>query len=88
MRRNDLDIRADILRTAMEGARKTHIVYKANLNFKIVKKYLANLIGEKLLEIGEDDRFYFTTGRGKSWLSRYEDLRFVTPDFTSPVVFD
>jgi predicted transcriptional regulator len=39
MRRNDLEICADILRVARRGAKKTQIVYEANLNFKIVKKY-------------------------------------------------
>ncbi len=44
MRRNDLDICADILTAARAGAKKTHIVYGANLNFKLVRKYLRRLI--------------------------------------------
>jgi len=44
LRRNDLDICADILKVAKTGAKKTQIVYQANLNFKIVKKYLQRLI--------------------------------------------
>ncbi|NQT09462.1 transcriptional regulator, partial [Candidatus Bathyarchaeota archaeon] len=40
MKRNNLDICADILRVSRGGAKKTHLVYKANLNFNIVKKYI------------------------------------------------
>ncbi|GAI07498.1 unnamed protein product [marine sediment metagenome] len=49
-RRNNLDISADILRTAHSGARKTRIVYQANLNFDIVKKYLKALLDRGLDE--------------------------------------
>ncbi len=49
MRRNDLDICADILTVARAGAKKTHIVYRANLNFKLVRKYLRRLIENGLL---------------------------------------
>ena len=42
MRRNDLDICADILKVSKAGAKKTHIVYRANLNFKIVKNTSAD----------------------------------------------
>ena len=46
MKRNNLDICADILRVSRGGAKKTHIVYRANLNFKIVKGYLTRLARE------------------------------------------
>ncbi|MCK5626233.1 hypothetical protein KAI11_05190, partial [Candidatus Bathyarchaeota archaeon] len=38
-RRSDLEISADILKVALHGAKKSHIVYRANLNFEVVKKY-------------------------------------------------
>jgi len=40
-------------------ARKTRRVYRANLNFKIVKKYLSVLLGNGLLEV--DTPFYSST---------------------------
>ena len=49
MRRNDIDICADILKIARVGAKKTHLVYKANLNFEIVKKYLIRLSENRLI---------------------------------------
>jgi len=76
LRRNDLDICADILRTTRNGAKKTHIVYKANLNFNMIKRYLKRLIGGGLLS--HADGHYTTTNRGLSWLTRYEDLHYVS----------
>jgi len=76
VRRNDLDICADILRITRDGAKKTHIVYKANLNFNMIKRYLKRLIGGELLTLA--DGHYTATNRGLSWLSRYEDLSYVS----------
>jgi len=74
MRRNDLDICADILKVAQTGAKKTQIVYQANLNFKIVKKYLERLIENGLLDAQEETRFYLTTSRGYDFLEQYNEL--------------
>lgn len=72
-----MDICADILRAARDGAKKTHIIYQCNLNFKIIKRYFHNLISQGLLV--KDENRYATTSRGRNWLSRYEDLCFITP---------
>jgi len=73
-RRNDLDIQADILRFATQrgGALKTHIVYGSNLNFDIVKKYLARLISRCLL-VAEGPR-YFPTEKAKAYIDTIEAL--------------
>jgi len=73
VRRNDLDICADILQISMEGAKKTEIVYKGNLNFTILKKYLRRLIDRGLLQPTKDDRF-ITTRRGVKFLEKYWEL--------------
>jgi len=87
VRRNDLDICADILRAARSGVKKTHIVYRANLNFMIVKRYLKRLIDGGQLSL--EDGHYTATNRGLRWLSRYEDLRYdsaISPDTVTFVV--
>ena len=73
-RRNDLDIQADILRVAMSrgGALKTQIVYGANLNFDIVKKYLKRLMSRGLLSL-EGTR-YFPTEKARTYLDTIEAL--------------
>ncbi len=73
-RRNDLDIVADILCVARDrgGAKKTQIVYGANLNFKIVKGYLERLIGNKMLL--HDHPRYYPTKKGRDYLEAYVNL--------------
>lgn len=66
MRRNNLEIEADILDLSQRGAIKTHLVYGANLNFNIVKKYLSNLINRGFLRF--EGRHYYTTVRGIEYM--------------------
>lgn len=72
MRRSSADICADILSVAVNGAKKSHIVYKANLNFRIVKGYISTLVSGGLLT-PEDDRYY-STEKGVEFLKRYRAL--------------
>ena len=74
MRRNDLDICSDILQVAKSGAKKTHIVYQANLNFNIVKKYLNRLISNGMLDSNEEGRLFVTTTRGLGFIEQYRAL--------------
>ncbi len=73
MRRSSADICADILSVAVNGAKKTHIVYKANLNFRIVKGYIKTLVSGGLLTTEEDERYY-STEKGVEFLKRYRAL--------------
>ena len=72
MRRNNLDISAEILQVAQTGAKKTQIVYKANLNFLIVKKYMKNLIEKGFMN--KYDTHYYTTEKGRDFLKSYQEL--------------
>ena len=72
MRRNNLDICADILRLSEGGAKKTRIVYQANLNFKMVKRYLDKLLEKEFLEQNGDQ--FFQTEKGSRFIERYEAL--------------
>ena len=68
-----MDISADLLYVAKNGAKKTHLVYKANLNFVLVQKYLARLTENGLLE-SMNGRF-FTTDKGSRFLDQYEIMK-------------
>jgi len=72
MRRNDLDICADLLKVAKDGAKKTQLVYRANLNFKIVKKYIERLNVNGLLV--HKNGYYITTERGSRFIDQYHEL--------------
>ena len=77
-RRHELDIYADILKTALKGARKTHIVGRANLNFKLITRYLPTLIDQGLMaqtrEPFKSRYMYWTTPKGEEFLDNYYSL--------------
>ena len=67
-----MDIIADILSVAGEEAKKTHIVYSANLNFARVGEYLQYLVDKGLIE--NRSREYKTTERGEEFLRTYREM--------------
>lgn len=69
-KRGRVEIAADMLRVCSTGATKTEIVYQANLNFKVLKTYLALLIPAGLLK--QDGRRYYTTGAGEEYIYHAE----------------
>ena len=72
MKRNRLDICADLVRVARGGARKTHLVYRANLNFRVLQPYLRLLIDKGL--IIEKPPYYTSTEKGEEFLHYYKML--------------
>jgi len=72
-RRGQVEIIADILSAARDGALKTQIVYKANLNFARVKSYLDYLEEKGLLE--NSGPIYTLTERGKKFLLDYQTMK-------------
>ncbi len=75
-KRSDIEISADILRVAMEGARKSHIVYKANLNFKLIRDYLDRLQKSGLIEgPSETSGVFSTTEKGIEYLDHFKAFK-------------
>jgi len=72
-RRGRLEIIADILSVAMEEAKKTEIVYRANLNFKRAGKYLPYLEEKGLIE--NENMSDKTTEKGREFLRDYQRMR-------------
>jgi predicted transcriptional regulator len=67
MNRDKLEIIRSILYICKNGAKKSEIVYKSNLNFKSAGAYLDWLVNRKIIT-REDDSFK-TTAKGKRLLS-------------------
>lgn len=85
-KRSEVEIYANILEVARDGAKKSHIVYKANLNFKIVKKYLGTLNRASLITVPEErGKLFWTTEKGFKYLDHYKGLKeyMKEPDFAS-----
>ena len=71
-RRSYIEICAEILRLAREGAKKTHLVYKANLNFVLLGKYLLRM--EKAGLVTYDRQIVKTTEKGLEYVRGYKKL--------------
>ena len=67
MKRDKLEIIGSILLICKNGAKKTEIIYKANLNFKNGEAYLQWLIDRKL--ITKEGKLFKTTPKGAKLLS-------------------
>ncbi len=75
-KRSNLEIVAEILRIARRGAKKTRIVYGANMNFKMLDEYLEKL--EKAgLVIGSKNYggLIKTTEKGVEYLRHFYGLQ-------------
>jgi predicted transcriptional regulator len=70
--RRRFDILADIIRVARAGARKTKIMYFANLSFALLNKYLEDALHVGFLQL--DDGQYLVTKKGEAFLERYRDF--------------
>jgi len=70
--RDRLQIVADILSIVSEGARKTRIMYQANLSYKLLCRYLSEVLDARLVVYNDED-FYVLTSKGKEFLGRYEE---------------
>jgi len=75
-KRSKLEITADILRVAVGGAKKSHIVYQANLNFQIIKNYLKDLISTGLLQSPTTgSKLYTTTDKGIAFVNYFDGMK-------------
>jgi predicted transcriptional regulator len=82
-RRNSLQIYVDILNVARRRASKTEIVYRANLNFHRLPKYVKYLAERELIEFVEDpedpERTLFqATEKGRKFLEEYKTIKDMT----------
>ncbi|MEM5790931.1 MAG: winged helix-turn-helix domain-containing protein [Candidatus Aenigmatarchaeota archaeon] len=74
-RRGELDIINNILKCSLKFTGKTEIMYKANLSFSQLGKYLNLLTSAALLVEKNDIRVeYRTTEKGKKFIEKYEEI--------------
>ena len=73
--RSRIEIVADILEIARNGARRTRIMYLGNLSFVLLEKYLDMLSTCGLLAPGNGgERRYVVTEKGQRFLEEYYEL--------------
>jgi len=73
--RGRIEIIGDILEVCLDGVtRRTHIMYKGNLSYLMLKEYTEDLIRKDL--IGEKNSgSYITTEKGREFLKHYKRIR-------------
>lgn len=67
--RGSIDILADILKASAGGSSKTRIMFKANLSYGLLMKYLTLAISNGLISL--DRSIYSITSTGKAFLEQY-----------------
>ncbi|MDH5754676.1 MAG: winged helix-turn-helix domain-containing protein [Candidatus Bathyarchaeota archaeon] len=70
--RSRLEIIADILNAVGDGAKKTRIMYVANLSHKLLEKYLKKTVEAGLIRANKD--YYEVTEKGRVFLERFGDF--------------
>ena len=78
--RTQIDIMASILNEAIEGTRKTRIMYGCNLSYRQLQSYLKLLSGMGLLRAVSEKKsskttFFETTAKGQDFLLAYSNLK-------------
>jgi len=72
-RRTYFDIICDILRIALNGAKKTVIMNEAKISYRQLKQYLELLLSSHMLTLNGGT--YYTTKKGVRFIKEYERLR-------------
>lgn len=71
--RDKLDIIADILTVASKNAKRTQIMYQANLSYRVLVKYLDEVVASSLVSFNQDQQYYMLTDKGKEFLDAYKN---------------
>lgn len=76
-RRDTLTIIANTLSVSINGISKTRLVYKTNLNFKSIRKYLVFLLNNDFLSVHEVDgkEVFKTTEKGLLMLKQLREIK-------------
>jgi predicted transcriptional regulator len=75
-RRDPTEIKYRILLSAMEGSKKTTIMYRSGLNMKQLNRYLAELLQAAEIEYRPELKDYVVTDKGlvlKDAIERYRE---------------
>ncbi len=71
--RDRVDIIADILNVVSREAKKTQIMYQANLSYKVLQRYLTDITEAALVTFEETNQRYQLIGKGQEYLDAYKE---------------
>ncbi len=70
--RNRLKIIADILDVVKGKAKKTQIMYQANLSFRVLQRYMSEIVEASLVSFDNEANCYLLTEKGLEFLLAYQ----------------
>jgi len=75
-KRDSFVILADILRNAVNGTKKTQLIYKSNLNSETIKKYIWYSMKNEYLQWRREGKegIFVTTTKGMELLNKMDDI--------------
>jgi predicted transcriptional regulator len=73
--RGRIEVVADMLSVAQERAKKTHIMYRGNLSFKVLNLYLGALTKANLMSFDEVTGCYLITEKGRLFLEVFRKYK-------------
>ena len=82
--RSRMEIMAAILERAVEGAKKTQMMYGANLSFYQIEGYSRYMIKMGFLSFEKESGLYWTTSKGREFLKSYENIKLLMNPPKSP----
>ncbi|AGE70827.1 winged helix-turn-helix domain-containing protein [Sulfolobus acidocaldarius] len=85
-KRTRYEIIHDILAQCENGAKKTWLMYKANLSYELTNNYINKLVEKQL--ISQKDGLYYLTDKGKKLLEllkEYKDKKTALDRVTSQI---
>ena len=75
VKRDRVEIMAEILGLCSEPRTKTHVMYGTNLSWKMLQYYLSELQSLELLEVKDSSSRYVVTKRGREFVEKWKDLQ-------------
>jgi predicted transcriptional regulator len=70
--RGRLNIIADVLLVVSRDAKKTQIMYGANLSYRVLERYLAEITAACLISFKNERKCYVLTDKGREFLEAYQ----------------
>jgi predicted transcriptional regulator len=71
--RRRLDIIADILQVVSQNAKKTQIMFQANLSYKVLQRYMEDITSASLISFETTEQCYVLTQKGQEFLEAYKE---------------
>jgi len=73
-KRTNLEIMAEILSFCSKPRTKTHVMYRTNMSWQMLQKYLSQLQSLGLLEVHHSPTKYVTTQKGLKFVEKWKEL--------------